>query len=89
MKGHTFLVAFVVEHDGTREEAEHLLTMALPRPQGLGRDDMPGNDWLDCWWVAEDDRHDRSDCDSAVFVPMGTQDEIRQHLRDRVDHFLY
>ena len=26
---------------------------------------------LDSWWMAEDDRLDGNDCDSAVFVPQG------------------
>jgi len=29
------------------------------------------------WWVAEDDRSDRSDCDSAVFCGVGRQVEAR------------
>lgn len=34
---------------------------------------------LDAWWIA-DDGCDDSDCDSAVFVPKGQQDECRQLL---------
>jgi len=37
---------------------------------------------LDAWWVANDERYDGSDCDSAVFVPMGKQDEARRLLRE-------
>lgn len=30
-------------------------------------------DLITAWWIAEDERYDRSDNDSAVFVPMGQQ----------------
>lgn len=36
---------------------------------------------LDSWWVANDERYDRSDCDSAVFVNMGMQKEARGFLK--------
>jgi hypothetical protein len=36
---------------------------------------------LDSWWVANDQRFDRSDCDSAVFVTPGCQEEARKLLR--------
>lgn len=36
---------------------------------------------LDSWWVANDLRFDRSDCDSAVFVTPGKQAEARELLR--------
>lgn len=32
------------------------------------------------WWVAEDEREDGSDCDSAIFVPRGAQDDMRSLL---------
>lgn len=39
------------------------------------------------WWIAEDDRSDRSDCDSAVFVPNGmTQAEAKAVLEN---HMMY
>lgn len=31
---------------------------------------------IDCWWVAEDDREDGSDCDSAIFIPRGAQEDM-------------
>lgn len=70
MSEHVILVAFQVTAD-SREEAEQSLLMVLPRPKGLPRGDMPGHGFLECWWVAEDDRHDGSDNDSAVFVHPG------------------
>lgn len=68
MSFHTILVAVVVQ--GTdRESAERHLHDLLPRP---GED----ND-IDCWWIAEDERYDRSDCDSAVFCGVGNQRKAR------------
>lgn len=72
MSEHVILVAFQVTAE-TREEAENRLLMVLPRPAGLPRGSMPANDFLECWWVAEDDRRDGSDNDSAIFVPPGYQ----------------
>lgn len=37
---------------------------------------------LDSWWIANDERYDRSDCDSAVFVSKGKQAEARELLRE-------
>ena len=79
MREETFLVAVVVEveDDVTRAEAEKGLYAHLPvagkevwsagpykagtNPRLLGS--------VECWWVAEDDRQDRADNDSAIFVP--------------------
>jgi hypothetical protein len=36
---------------------------------------------LDAWWMADDERFDGSDCDSAVFVTKGKQAEARELLR--------
>jgi len=54
----TVLVAFVVEAD-TMKQAQELLIAELPKP-----DDIPQ---MDSWWIAEDERYDGSDCDSAYF----------------------
>lgn len=63
---HTILVAFTV-YAPTREDAQSRLMRLLPQPSrdGIGT--------LDSWWIAEDDRVDWSDNDSAVFVPLGSQ----------------
>jgi len=61
-KPHTILVAFVV-NAGSRELAQRLLMRRLPQCE---------NDFhttIDSWWIAEDDRIDGSDNDSAIFVP--------------------
>jgi hypothetical protein len=70
---HVILVAFSVEGD-TRTEAEATLRGALVPT--LSSNGGP----VDCWWVAEDDRQDGSDCDSAVFVTPGAQDEASRLL---------
>lgn len=44
----------------------------LPRPDG---------DPLVSWWIAEDERYDGSDCDSAVFVTPGYQKAARKLLQ--------
>jgi hypothetical protein len=69
---YVILVAFEVSSVGGRKEAELRLQSNLPRPSGRP-DTEVDNWWLDCWWVAEDDRYDGSDNDSAVFVPVGKQ----------------
>lgn len=62
MAAHTILVAFCVNAD-TREAAQRLLMRRLPRC------DADFHTTIDSWWIAEDDRVDGSDNDSAVFVP--------------------
>src|SRR3954471_8578254 len=62
----TYLVA-VVAH--TEQDVQDFL-LASPlspaRPNGV----------VDCWWIAEDDRTDGSDNDSATFVPRGAQSDV-------------
>lgn len=77
MTEHVFLVAITVESDGTREEAERRLHDALPDTN------QPHHHGVTEWWIAEDDRRDGSDNDSAVFVPMGAQTEIARFLFTR------
>jgi hypothetical protein len=62
-----FLVGLQVRGD-TRAEAESNLMHFLPRPTSA---EAPSP--VECWWIAEDDRNDRSDNDSAVFVDPGAQ----------------
>lgn len=64
---HTFLVAFSV-YGETREEAELALHGELLE-HPVSATDSP----IESWWVAEDDRRDGSDRDSAVFVAKGGQ----------------
>jgi hypothetical protein len=67
------LVAFEVEHDDW-EQAQRRLMHALPTPTPDG---------IQCWWIAEDVRYDRSDNDSAVFVDKGAQREAHDVLAIR------
>jgi hypothetical protein len=69
MTEHVFLVAVTVEAED-RETAERHLHTVLPTP----------GEEVESWWIAEDDRRDRSDNDSAVFVPLGTQRLAAEHL---------
>lgn len=63
---HTILVAFTV-HAPTMEQAQARLMGRLPNPEA------DGHEVIDSWWIAEDERYDGSDNDSAVFVPKGKQ----------------
>ena len=62
---HTVLVAVSVFAD-TPAEAERKVMGLLPYP-------VADENSLDCWWIADDNRTDGSDCDSAVFVTPGMQ----------------
>lgn len=59
---HTILVAFAVNATD-RAEAQRLLMQRLPNPES------DFHEVIDCWWIAEDDRIDGSDNDSAFFIP--------------------
>lgn len=61
------LVAISVGGCSAFEDAHHVVMDTL-RP--LIRDNGGP---LESWWIAEDERYDGSDNDSAVFVPIGTQ----------------
>lgn len=82
MAEHTFLVAFTVEAPN-RRTAEIALSDALTRVP-LGQGPFKAHTYLDSWWMAEDDRHDRSDLDSAVFVTKGLQAQASR-LLERAD----
>jgi hypothetical protein len=75
---HTILVAFDVQADTMKQAQENLMNYVLPHIE------MDHDTWhkasLDSWWIAEDERYDGSDCDSAMFV--GTY-----HMGDRQASF--
>lgn len=50
-------------------------------PACYGADDLDQGITLDAWWVANDERFDGSDTDSAVFVRRGEQSNARVKLR--------
>lgn len=74
---HVIIVAFGVTAE-SRKEAEEFLHGALPRPNETVP--LPAQR-IEDWWVAEDERYDRSDNDSAVFCIPGKQQEARDLLR--------
>ena len=63
MDDHVIVVGFEVAGN-SRAEAQRALMERLP---------SGGEDVLVGWWIAEDDRVDGTDNDSAVFVPKGSQ----------------
>lgn len=63
---HVILVAFTIEADSYRR-AQHVLMPGLQL--FLSSHDGPA----ESWWIAEDERYDGSDNDSAVFVTPGAQ----------------
>jgi hypothetical protein len=80
MSEHVILVAVTVEAE-TREEAHTVAQLGMPRPGArypTGKGFATG--LVTSWWVAEDDRQDGSDCDSAVFVTPGTQAQASRRL---------
>lgn len=81
MAEHTILVAITVDAD-SRADAMRVLPNALPRPGWYygGDSKETGRRQIDSWWIAEDDRTDRSDNDSAVFVSKGTQQQAFECL---------
>ena len=75
----TVLIAFCVLGAESEEAAQNLLFDRMPSGDAPLTSDPDGVQ-LDSWWVAEDTRFDRSDCDSAVFVNPGKQAEARALL---------
>lgn len=74
---YTFLVGISVGPENSREAAERSLHTMLPSPNDP-RGDLGPAGWVDEWWIAEDTRYDRSDNDSAIFIPDNvTQPEAR------------
>lgn len=69
---HVILVAVTVEAT-SRKEAHEVVMATMP---------TPGNVEVTSWWVAEDDRLDGSDNDSAVFCEKGYQPVAYAYLHD-------
>lgn len=69
------MVAFDLSGNNAQEVHEWLHAQL---PAG---DESYGDIHLDAWWVANDERFDGSDCDSAVFVTKGNQKAARKLLR--------
>lgn len=76
MAEHVVLVAFGVEADTMEEAQEHLMQFLIPT---LASNNPNSN--VEEWWIAEDERYDRSDNEAAVFIPLGiTQLRAREIL---------
>ena len=66
---HIILVAISVTGCESRDAAQdYLIHQALPRPDDRRSEKVAS---IDSWWIAEDDRRDGSDTDSAVFITGG------------------
>lgn len=65
---YTILVAFTVE-GASRQQAHENLMERLPR------DPLALNNPIIEWWVAEDERYDKSDNESAIFIPRAFSQE--------------
>lgn len=75
------MVAFDLKGRSARDVHEWLQSV-MPGGDSTYKSLNHGDIHLDSWWVANDERFDRSDCDSAVFVSKGNQRVARQLLRD-------
>lgn len=83
---HVFLVAVSVTTGGAirdRGEAERWLHARLNEPTFRANGPHRGHTatYVDSWHIAEDDRQDMSDADSAVFVP-GSEVMTQEYARD-------
>lgn len=74
---YTVLVAFEVEAESVEDAQDHLMQQVGIRALRSSNPDSR----IECWWIAEDERYDGSDLESAVFVPEGIgQGEARELL---------
>lgn len=80
MEEHIILVAFQVKAESL-EQAHVDLLFDLERIPLIVNDDYTG---VHGWWVAEDNRMDGSDEDSAIFVRKGSQKVISKLLASRM-----
>jgi hypothetical protein len=69
MQERIVLVAFQVK-SGSQMHAQQILMRELQDLDLVQDTESAG---VVCWWIAMDERYDRSDNDSAVFVHMGMQ----------------
>jgi hypothetical protein len=75
------LVAFDLR-GSSAEEVQNWLKRRMPRGDTAYHSVTSGlTVTLDSWWIANDERFDGSDCDSAVFVKPGMQEISREVLR--------
>lgn len=78
MREDVFLVAFGVTGAASRDAAQDALIAELRYCLILGPTTNRPSTYVEEWWVAENDRRDHSDNDSAEFVPFRpTQKDAR------------
>src|SRR5690606_32450030 len=75
----TYLVAVVAPSEADVQK------FLLASPYGPGSEGGPDAARIDSWWIAEDDRRDGSDLDSAVFVPRGAQADVAELIRQWIE----
>lgn len=76
------LVAFDISGPNTKATHEWLMNQLPDLGDGETQEDMEANGInIDSWWVANDERFDYSDTDSAIFVRKGEQRVGRKTLR--------
>lgn len=69
----SILVAFAVQGADTIDRQNKLMSV-LPKPFDQG-----GKEFLDCWWIADDDSADgNDDTNTATFIPDASGDGMRQ-----------
>lgn len=72
---HTIIVAITVEAESHKDAQERIMR-SLPKPS----DNTEG---ITAWWIAEDERFDGSDNDSAIFIPsVFSQDDARRAVME-------
>lgn len=72
------MVAFDIK--GVNKDLVHEWLRDHMPSTGSHMDNVGEEVYLDSWWIADDQAD--SDCDSAVFVPKGQQNECRQLLAE-------
>lgn len=73
------MVAFDIAGTDAKDVQTWLMDNMPPADKHYGDNDEI---YLDSWWIANDERFDGSDTDSAVFVKKGKQQAARELLRD-------
>lgn len=79
MSEHVILVAFCVDDDDWAS-AQTTLMQALISQGSMIKKQVDAGGPITSWWIAEDDRLDGSDNDSAVFVTKGFQGDASRGL---------
>lgn len=75
------LVAFDVRGRSAEHVKKKLIDLLPSNSEISGFTDESAQFEMDSWWIA-DDENGTSDCDSAIFVTKGKQEEARQLLRE-------